>query len=82
MADQTTSPVPDNKPKPWRIPQHEVSHLLGISRSGVYHLMKTDPSFPRPMKDGKGRGARCYFVTEEVETWLNRKIIERDQQAA
>lgn len=78
MADTTRNPYP----KPWRIPFNEAARLLSISRSTLKVLLKRDPDFPRPVKDGTDRRAGAYFITEELEAWLNSKIKERDQQAA
>jgi len=80
MADQTKTPAPSNKPKPWRIPLNEAARLLGFTRSGLHGQMKKDPAFPRPIKDGTDRRSRSYFLTEELEAWLDRKAKQRDQR--
>lgn len=43
----------------------EVSYA--IPRSTVYYRMKTDPSFPKPIR----MGPRCVrFKADEVEAWI------------
>lgn len=56
----------------------EVCSLLRKSRSGVYKLMASDPTFPRSIKDGEARSARAFFVAEEVAAWQQAKLAARD----
>ena len=56
----------------------EVCNLLKKSRSGIYKLMAADPTFPRPIKDGKARSARTFFVASEFAAWQQSKIEARD----
>ena len=44
------------------------------SRAAFYERMKSDPTFPKPIK--LGRSTR--FVLEELVTWVESKISERD----
>jgi prophage regulatory protein len=53
---------------------------VGKSPSGFDKLKKNDPTFPKPIKDGKSRQAAVYYVVAEVEAWLAAKIAERDAQ--
>ncbi|MCY1297464.1 hypothetical protein D9M68_581960 [compost metagenome] len=56
----------------------EVCSLLRKSRSGVYKLMASDPSFPKPVKDGKARSARAFFVASEIAAYQGAKLAGRD----
>lgn len=55
----------------------EVCSLLRKSRSGVYKLMASDPTFPRSIKDGDARSARAFFVAEEIAAWQQAKLAVR-----
>lgn len=55
----------------------EVCDLLRKSRSGVYKLMASDPTFPAPIKDGQARSARAFFVAGELANWQNAKLAQR-----
>ena len=60
------------------IPQAKLCEMLGKSRSGLAKLLKNDPAFPKPLKYGLSRQARCFFVAEEISAWLKSKTSERD----
>ncbi|WP_417777463.1 helix-turn-helix transcriptional regulator [Stutzerimonas xanthomarina] len=60
------------------IPQTKLCEMLGKSRSGLAKLLKNDPAFPKPLKCGVSRQARCFFVAEEISAWLKNKTSERD----
>lgn len=60
------------------IPQAKLCEMLGKSPSGIAKLLKNDPAFPKPLKFGASRQARCFFVAEEVTDWLKIKMSERD----
>ncbi|MDH4555587.1 AlpA family phage regulatory protein [Pseudomonas sp. BN417] len=47
----------------------EICALEGLSRSGLYKLMKADPTFPKPIKSGPARGARVRFLATEIAAW-------------
>lgn len=56
----------------------EVCSLMRKSRSGLYKLMASDPTFPKPVKDGSARSARTFFVATEIATYQDAKLAERD----
>ena len=60
------------------IPQPKLCEMLGITRSGLEKLRKNDASFPKPLKFGQSRQAACYYVADEINAWLLKKIEERD----
>lgn len=55
----------------------ETCKLLCKSRSGLYKLMASDTSFPRPIKDGSARQARVAFVSSELALWQKSKLAAR-----
>ena len=60
------------------IRQPKLCDWLDVSRSGLEKLRKKDPTFPKPIKDSDSRQAAVYFVTAEVEAWLESRIAARD----
>jgi len=51
----------------------ELKEKTGLSRSGIYNKIKTDPSFPKKVKLGE----RCIaFVESEVDQWIDHVISE------
>lgn len=59
----------------------ETCKLLCKSRSGLYKLMASDASFPRPIKDGTARQARVVFVSSELAFWQKSKLDARASAA-
>jgi prophage regulatory protein len=55
----------------------ETCKLLCKSRSGLYKLMASDITFPRPIKDGLARQARVVFVSSELAAWQQSKLTAR-----
>jgi len=57
----------------------ECAALMQCTRKHVYHLIKTDPSFPRPFKVG----GCTRILRAELQQWLaNRAREARDEHAA
>lgn len=57
----------------------ECARLLGVTRKHVYHLIKTDPTFPRPFKVG----GCTRILRAELEDWLANKAKQaRETQVA
>lgn len=48
----------------------EVLRRRRASRSTLYIELKLDPDCPAPVKIGR----RTFFVEDEVETWLTKKV--------
>lgn len=59
----------------------EVCSLMRKSRSGLYKLMASDPSFPKPVKDGEARSARAFFVATEIAVYQDTKLQARGEAA-
>ncbi|MBE0472038.1 MAG: AlpA family transcriptional regulator [Methyloprofundus sp.] len=51
-----------------------VKNLTGISKSHIY-LLASKGDFPKPIKLGERSVA---WVQEEVETWIENRISQRD----
>lgn len=62
----------------WLISQPDLIEKLGLSRAKFYRLKESDPTFPRPLKDGNSRQAAAHYVVCEVVEWLECRISERD----
>ena len=61
----------------WRLPTMKI--FTGLSKTTIYELMHTDPSFPRPVKIGKATAWR----SDEVIAWMdNRPRVEFIGEAA
>ena len=57
----------------------ECARLLGVTRKHVYHLINTDPSFPRPIKVG----GCTRILRAHLEEWLANKAKQaREMQVA
>lgn len=57
----------------------KVSDTSGISRTYIYQLCK-EGRFPKPVSLVPG-GTSVAWVASEVESWVNERIAERDQEA-
>lgn len=55
----------------------EVCSLMRKSRSGLYKLMASDSTFPKPVKDGAARSSRAFFVASEIATYQDAKLAGR-----
>ncbi|MFC4864024.1 helix-turn-helix transcriptional regulator [Pseudomonas sp. MAHUQ-62] len=59
----------------------ELLDLTGLSRSSAHRLMKSDATFPKPVKlsDSKARNAPVAFVLSEVQAWIQGRIEAREE---
>lgn len=55
----------------------DTAKFLAMSTHGLEKLVKTDPSFPRPIKLGEQMNSRVYFEREEIQTWIDAHKAER-----
>lgn len=60
----------DKEPEVIKI--EEVSAILGPPRAIIYHLIRTDPDFPKPFKPGK----RLFWIRSEVIAYREKKQAE------
>lgn len=61
----------------------ELLAMTCLSRTTAHRLMKTDPTFPKPVKlsDSTARNAPVGFVLGEVQAWIEGRIAAREQRA-
>jgi len=55
--------------KKLRIKQSSVCEMLDITPQTIRDLLKTDPTFPKPMKQSDRRQGALYFDYEEIVNW-------------
>lgn len=60
-----------------RVTFNETCDMLGLSRDGLRKLIKKDPTFPKPIKEGEYMQAPVWFDHQAVLGWWATK-----QQAA
>lgn len=58
---------------PIRIQFKTTCELLDISRESLRHIVRTDASFPRPIKKGTTKQAPVYFDYAELMVWHNKQ---------
>ena len=51
--------------------------VLDLSKSGLEKLLKSDSSFPRPIKMGDTRQAAVFFDEGEIHAWIDAKKAQR-----
>lgn len=54
--------------------------FLDVSREGLRYIMKTDKSFPVPLKTGSTKQSPVYFDYNELVEWHKAKLAARDHQ--
>jgi len=54
--------------------------FLDVSREGLRYIMKTDKSFPAPLKTGSTKQSPVYFDYNELVEWHKAKLAARDHQ--
>jgi predicted DNA-binding transcriptional regulator AlpA len=59
--------------KPIRIQFKTACELLDISRESLRHIVRTDKTFPRPIKTGESKQSPVYFDYAELLEWHNTK---------
>ena len=57
--------------KPIRVQFKTACELLDVSRESLRHIVRTDASFPRPIKTGESKQASVYFDCAELVAWHN-----------
>ena len=61
--------------KPIRIQFKTACELLDISRESLRHIVRTDASFPRPIKTGESKQSPVYFDYTELVEWHNKQRL-------
>ena len=57
--------------KPIRVQFKTTCQILDISREALRHKIRTDATFPRPIKTGDTKQAPVYFDYAELLEWHN-----------
>lgn len=58
---------------PIRIQFKKACELLDVSRESLRQIVRTDTTFPRPIKTGESRQAPVYFDYAELVEWHNKQ---------
>lgn len=58
---------------PIRVQFKTVCDLLDVSRESLRHIVRTDSTFPKPMKVGDTKQAPVYFDYDELIEWHKNK---------
>lgn len=58
---------------PIRVQFKTVCNLLDVSRESLRHIVRTDSTFPKPMKTGDTKQAPVYFDYNELLEWHRSK---------
>lgn len=58
---------------PIRVQTKTVCNLLDISREALRHKIRTDTSFPKPIKEGTSKQSPVYFDYAELVEWHNKQ---------
>jgi len=59
--------------KPIRVQFKTTCELLDVSRESLRHIVRTDASFPRPIKEGNTKQSPVFFDYAELIEWHNNK---------
>lgn len=60
--------------KPIRVQFKTACELLDVSRESLRHIVRTDPTFPRPIKTGESQQAPVYFDYAQLVEWHNKQM--------
>jgi prophage regulatory protein len=58
----------------------DLEKVLKLKHSAIYDRVDNDPSFPKPIRLGKGRAVG--WIESEIIAWQQKRIAERDKPAA
>ena len=56
-----------------RLTMNEACQFLTVQRDKLNKMVKDDPSFPKPIKDGFTRQSAVYFDHSELIEWWEEK---------
>ena len=60
---------------PIRVQFKTACQILDVSRESLRHIVRTDDSFPRPIKTGDTKQAPVYFDYAELVEWHNKQRL-------
>lgn len=58
---------------PIRVQFKTACELLDVSRESLRHIIRTDATFPRPIKTGDTKQSPVYFDYADLMEWHNNK---------
>ena len=58
---------------PIRVQLSTACQLLDVTRESLRHIIRKDPTFPRPMKMGTSKQSPVFFDYQELVDWHNSK---------
>ncbi len=61
--------------------KHSAAALIGLSRTALDTMVRTDPTFPRPIKLGEHRQSAVLFDEGELNAWIDGLKAKRCGQA-
>lgn len=67
------NPIRNMGINPIRIQFKTVCELLDVSRESLRHIIRTDLSFPRPIKTGSSKQSPVYFDYADLIEWHNKQ---------
>ncbi|PSE93727.1 transcriptional regulator [Acinetobacter nosocomialis] len=60
---------------PIRVQFKTACQILDVSRESLRHIVRTDTTFPRPIKTGDAKQAPVYFDYAELVEWHNKQRL-------
>ena len=60
--------------KPIRVQFKTACELLDVSRESLRHIVRTDASFPRPIKTGESKQDSVYFDYAQLIEWHKKQM--------
>jgi predicted DNA-binding transcriptional regulator AlpA len=67
---------------PIRIQLSTACQLLDVTRESLRHIIRKDPTFPRPMKMGTSKQSPVFFDYQELVDWHNSKKASATEMEA
>ncbi|PVZ90355.1 transcriptional regulator [Serratia sp. S1B] len=67
---------------PIRVQFKTVCELLDISRESLRHKIRTDRTFPKPIKTGNSKQAAVYFDYADLIAWHNNQKANHSEMEA
>ena len=61
---------------PLQLSYNKVCEMLDISRDTLRVLMRRDPRFPRPLKQGSSRQSPVFFSYSELIEWHEHRKVQ------
>ena len=67
---------------PIRIQLSTACQLIDVTRESLRHIIRKDPTFPRPMKMGTSKQSPVFFDYQELVDWHNSKKASATEMEA